>query len=222
MTLPMEPEQNSRPLNALALGAAGVGLLGAVAWYFLQSPPATTSATPSPEAQPAAATNASAAAPVVPAAATAAAPPAQGDDLAALQFRLDAFARAYNEGNVAGLERVLWQNHAVVRPTGETMYRSDLIGQWTREWSELGNRELSFVVESVSREGDKLTAVWDLTLLGDVTDDKGVVHKMEINGSQKASYTVAGADWILEGPIVYVGFERTIDGDPWPVGQNGR
>ena len=143
------------------------------------------------------------------------------DDLGALQFRLDAFAKAYNEADAAALERVLWTNHAVVRPTGETMYRADLLGQWAREWTQMPKRELSFVVEHLTRDGDTLTAVWDMTLRADLTDERGQVHAMEIHGSQKASYAIVGGDWILDGPIVYVGFERTIDGNPWPLGQNG-
>ena len=146
----------------------------------------------------------------------------EADDLAALQQRLEALAKAYNERDVAGLERAMWKNHAVVRPTGETMYRADLIGQWTREWSDFRKHQLSFVVDQVRRDGEELTAVWDLVLVADVTDAQGAVHEMEINASQRATYTVNGGDWILDGPIVYVGFERTIDGDPWPMGENGR
>lgn len=228
MTLPMEPAQRPRSLGAIVAGAVALALGGGVAWYFTQSSREPTAQVPAAEAQQPSVSTAPASIPTraapesIAAAGTATAPAAAGDDLAALQLRLEAFAKAYNQGDVAALERALWQNHAVVRPTGETMYRSDLIGQWTREWNDIANRELSFVVEQLTREGTAITAVWDLTLRGDVTDEKGEVHRMEINGSQKASYAVAGQDWILAGPIVYVGFERTIDGDPWPLGQNGR
>lgn len=228
MTLPMEPALRTRSPNVVVMGTVVVALGGAAAWYFTQPSREPTvqgsaaaaqqgAASTAPTNVPAGAAQESGAA-----VATAKTPPAAGDDLAALQLRLDAFAKAYNQGDVAALERALWQNHAVVRPTGETMYRSDLIGQWTREWNDIANRELSFVVEQLTREGATITAVWDLTLRGDVTDEKGEVQRMEVNGSQKASYAIAGQDWILEGPIVYVGFERTIDGDPWPLGQNGR
>ena len=218
------------PVGALALGVLGVGLLGAVAWYFNPSVPEIAAEAPPAGMPPAPVTSVPATTPAPAMAATSAAPsapasaavPAAGDDLAALQSRLDAFAAAYNAADVAALERVLWKNHAVERPTGEVMYRSELIGQWTREWTELANRELSFVVETLSREGEQITAVWDLSVRGDVTDEKGQVHKLEINGSQRATYAVTGQDWVLDGPIVYVGFERTIDGDPWPLGQNGR
>jgi len=229
MNAPSSPEQARRspPRGALIAGALAASLMAAAAWYLARpAPEALPESVPRPGVAATATAQAVAAAAVMPAAAapSTAAPAAApgGDELAALQFRLDALAMAYNQGDVAGLERAMWQNHAVVRPTGETMYRSDLIGQWTREWSDLGNRELSLVVETLTREGERLTAVWDLSLRGDVTDEKGEVHRMEIHGSQKATYTVAGQDWVLDGPIVYVGFERTIDGDPWPLGQNGR
>lgn len=227
MTLPMEPVHRPRWPGALVMGALVVAV-GGVAWYFTQPSHAPTVQAPTVSTRQPAASTAPTSVPAGAApesravAGTAKAPAAGGDDLAALQFRLDAFAKAYNQGDVAALERALWQNHAVVRPSGETMYRTDLIGQWTREWNDIANRELGFVVEQLTREGATITAVWDLTLRGEVTDAKGEVHRMEINGSQKASYTITGQDWILEGPIVYVGFERTIDGDPWPLGQNGR
>lgn len=176
---------------------------------------AAPAAPPAPAATSTAASTASAAG-GTPAVASAA------DDLTALQSRLEALAKAYNERDVPGLERAMWKNHAVVRPTGETMYRADLIGQWTREWSDFRKHQLSFVVDQVRRDGEQLTAVWDLVLVADVTDAQGAVHVMEINASQRAVYTVSGGDWVLDGPIAYVGFERTLDGDPWPMGENGR
>lgn len=218
----------------VAGGALVVAVLAAAAlWYS-----AREAAPPEPVVAPApVAPVAAAGAPVSPAAsepatgvATAAAAkapastavPASDDDVAAVQGRLDAFARGYNARDVAAVERALWQNHAVVRPTGETMYRPDLLAQWAREWTDFRSHELSFVVDQVRREGPELTAVWDLTLLADLVDAQGTVHKMEIHGSQRATWTVSGDDWVLAEPIAYVGFERTIDGDPWPVGQNGR
>lgn len=223
--------------RAPVVAAALVGLLfaGAAAYLSLLEPEAVAELSPPADVAPAPA--GPPASPIVPvpapgtpvAAAAVAAPAApaepaeteSGDDLAALQLRLDALAKAYNERDVVGLERAMWQNHAVVRPTGETMYRADLLGQWTREWTDFRKHQLSFVVDQVRREGDKLTAVWDFALVAQVADPQGGAHEMEINASQRATYAVHGEDWVLDGPIVYVGFERTLDGDPWPLGQNG-
>lgn len=129
-----------------------------------------------------------------------------------LQQRLDAIAKAYNTGDGAAMERALWKNHAVTRPNGKTMYRSDLMGQWATEWVQFRNRSLSFAIEHIEEEGTNVTALWSVELTADLLDAAGEAHKLEFNGTQKAVYVRSGEDEMLDGPITYVRLDQTIDG----------
>ncbi|MEK6805858.1 MAG: hypothetical protein AABY95_04345 [Pseudomonadota bacterium] len=133
----------------------------------------------------------------------------------ALQARLDAIARAYNKGDASAADRALWENHAVVRPNGVSLSRSDLLDQWKREWTESQNRSLSYAIEQVTESDSNVTAIWSLILTSDVQDSQGEWHKYELNARQKAGYIQSGGREILEGPITFLEYEQTMDGFPW-------
>ncbi len=132
----------------------------------------------------------------------------------ALQTRLDSIAQAYNRGDAAAAEKSLWANHAVVRPDGRVVYRSDLIGQWSTEWAQLRNRNLAYTVEECNQEAGKVSARWSLKLTADVLGEDGETHQFEFGGSQEAHYIRDGEEESLLEPIVYTRVYQTVDGYP--------
>jgi hypothetical protein len=226
----MEPRESAAPpapdgKRSLARSLAATIVVGAAALAFLVlrpgatpvesvtiAAPATDPATPAPTPD--------VAVPVAPApvatAAPGTAPPASPTTQDALQRRLDAIAKAYNEQDSTAAERAMWPNHAVERPpNGKTLERSELLGQWQTEWAQLRQPQLYFMIDHITEEAGVVTAVWDLRLIAKLVAPDGEEHEFELNGTQQAVYTRAGEVETLTRPIVYLGYEQTLDGQPW-------
>jgi hypothetical protein len=129
-----------------------------------------------------------------------------------LQNRLDALAAAYVAGDAAAAERAMWPNHAVARPNGETLQRSELLGQWMTEWEGFKDRKLSFVIEEVYIEEDQVTAYWTVELSAKILGEDGELHDYAVHGLQKAIFQPGRGVDLLDEPIQYHGFEQTWDG----------
>lgn len=156
-----------------------------------------------------------------PAAATPAAPVVSTSAAAAaelrtkMQERLDALAKAYEQGDARAAERAMWPNHAVVRADGEKFGRRELLANWAEEWAAIQNRNLKFYVEDIIEDGARVTAVWTILLTGDLANADGDGGHMMINGKQQATLTRDLES--LDGPIEYTAFERTLNGFAWPL-----
>jgi hypothetical protein len=222
----MEPGESAAPAangkRSLVTGLAVAIVIGAALLAFLlmrpDAPPpesaivATAAGDPAtPAPAPTVSTAPAAAAPAAPAST----PPASPTTQDALQRRLDAIAKAYNDRDSAAAERAMWPNHAVERPNGQTLDRSELLGQWQTEWSQFQQPQLYFVIDHITEEDGIVTAVWDLRLIARLVAPDGEEHEFELNGTQQAIYTRAGDVETLTRPIVYLGYEQTLDGQPW-------
>jgi hypothetical protein len=205
----------------IALGAAllALAVVAFLVWKVLDRPAPVVEVTrpaqaesplvPEPPGRPASATSAAAAAlPAKPKDATEA-PPTIYENL---QNRLDAIAKAYVAGDAAAAERAMWPNHAVVRPNGDTLQRSELLGQWMTEWEGFKDRKLSFVIEEVYVEDDQVTAYWTIDLSAKVLGEDGELHDYAVHGLQKAIFQPGRGVDLLDEPIKYHGFEQTWDG----------
>lgn len=174
----------------------------------------TSSAAPA-ETAPAASPASTAAVAAMPAAAASPAAKGEGTEASvyeALQQRLDAIAKAYNDGNPQAAERAMWPNHAVVRPNGSILDRSALLGQWMTEWDRFSKRQLSFAIEEVHLDGATVTATWSMELTAEILGPDNEMHEFEARGTQRATYQRSGTAETLAGPIAYLGYEQTIDG----------
>lgn len=129
-----------------------------------------------------------------------------------IQARLNALAEAYNAGDAAAAERALDDNHAVIRPDGRTLYRSDVLGQWAIEWTQFQNRSLVFEVEFVEVEGDSVKALWTVDLRAEFLGEDSQPHELEFNGTQLAMYRKDGEKLSLQEPIRYTRAYQAIDG----------
>jgi len=203
--------------RTLIAGAALLLALAAVvAWKYFgaaEPPPAAEPVPPAAKAEPPlgpepAKPMAKEAAPTRPTGATEA-PPTIYENL---QNRLDAIAKAYVAGDAAAAERAMWPNHAVVRPNGDTLQRSELLGQWMTEWERFKDRTLSFVIEEVYVEDDQVTAYWMIDLSAKVLGEDSELHDYAVHGLQKAIFQPGRGVDLLDEPIQYHGFEQTWDG----------
>lgn len=134
-----------------------------------------------------------------------------------LQSRLDAIAQAYDEGNIKAIELAIWKNHAVVRPNGEHLDRAGVLRNWTQEWTQLHNRDLTLSVVSFERSEDYVNASWSVDLAADIQDEFGETHKFKLHGLQEARYLISGDEEQLDGPITYTLVDQTMNGEPWPT-----
>jgi len=193
-----------------------LALAAGVAWKYFGAVEPPAAVEPAPRAAKAeppsgpepAKLTAKAEAPVKPTDATEA-PPTIYENL---QNRLDALAAAYVAGNAAAAERAMWPNHAVVRPNGDTLQRSELLGQWMTEWEGFKDRKLTFVIEEVYVNDDQVEAYWTIDLSAKVLGDDGELHDYAIHGLQKAIFQPGRGVDLLDEPIKYHGFEQTWDG----------
>jgi hypothetical protein len=226
----MEPGESAAPSapngkRSLVIGLGVALVIGVAGFGFVLvrpgAPPVETATVAAPGVEPASPrptpATGTAIAPAPPATATiATTPPASPTTQDALQRRLDAIAKAYNDQDSAAAERAIWPNHAVERPpNGQTLERSELLGQWQTEWAQFQQPQLYFVIDHITEEAGVVTAVWDLRLIAKLVAPDGEEHEFELNGTQQAVYTRAGEVETLTRPIVYLGYEQTLDGQPW-------
>lgn len=200
--------------GALLLLALG----GVLIWTYLAQPapgappaptaPAIAERAPVPQVAPATPARVALAAPSKPPAAAA----APRSVYEALQDRLDAIAKAYVAGDAAGAERAMWPNHAVVRPNGQTLQRSELLGQWMTEWESFQQRRLSFAINEVYIEDEQVTAYVSMDLAAQVLGEDGEMHDFAALGLQKMTFQRERGVDVLERPIEYHGYEQTWDG----------
>jgi hypothetical protein len=95
------------------------------------------------------------------------------------------------------------------------MDRSELIGQWMTEWEQFGKRMLTFELGHVEEEGARVEATWIMHLTAEIAGTDGETRQFEMRGTQRALYDRSGYDeWLVE-PIEYLGFEQTMDGNPY-------
>jgi hypothetical protein len=193
-----------------------LALAAGVAWKYFgaaERPPAVEPAPPAAKAEPPLRPEtvkpaAKVAAPPKPTGATEA-PPTIYENL---QNRLDAIAAAYVAGDATAAERAMWPNHAVERPNGETLQRSELLGQWMTEWASFKDRKLHFALSEVYVEDQQVTAYWTMELTAKVLGEDSELHDFEARGLQKAMFQRERGVDLLDGPILYHGYEQTWDG----------
>lgn len=202
--------------SAFVAGIVMIALGGALVWSYLVQPNAAVEAPAAVDAPPVApAATAPAAAPAASAAAPAKPPnavEAPPTVYEALQNRLDALAKAYTAGDPVAAERAMWPNHAVTRPNGKTLDRSELIGQWMTEWESFKQRKLVFAIDEVYIEDNQVTAYWSMELTAQVLGEDGEMHDFDARGLQKAIFQRERGVDLLERPIDYHGYEQTWDG----------
>jgi len=133
-----------------------------------------------------------------------------------LQERLSALALAYNNGDLKAARKAMWGNHAVIRPSGDSLDREQLLAQWQKDWDSLKNRKMTLTVAQITKLEKSVEATWSLDLIADTEDAEGAIHKYRLSGTQRARYAQNGNEELLEGPIKFTHSSTTVDGKPWP------